>query len=75
MKASIPKITPPAVVEIYEVRYECSDDSYAGVMEDCVNKNLDVTHIYVYEYDIENNVDAIKMVIEKFPDGHDDGEK
>ena len=41
-------------------------------MEDCVNKNLDETHTYIFEHDIETNWDAMKMVIEEFVYGHDD---
>ena len=43
-------------------------------MQDCVNNNLDETHRYIPEHDIETNRDATKLVIEKFPDGHDDDE-
>ena len=40
-----------------------------------MNKNLYETHRYIYEHDIENNQDALKIVTEEFPDGHDDDEK
>ena len=60
---------------IFEVRDEYPDDSSPVVMEDCVNNNLDDTHIDISEHDIETNLYATKTVIEKFPDGHDDDEK
>ena len=44
-------------------------------MEDCVNKKLDKTHRDIYEHDIETNMNATKMVIEKHPDGHDNDER
>ena len=44
-KATLPKITSPAVVATCEVRYEYPDDLSTVVMEDCVNKKLDETHI------------------------------
>ena len=44
-------------------------------MEDCVNKKLDETHRDISEHDIETNLNATKMVIEKYPDGHDDDKK
>ena len=43
-------------------------------MEDCVNKKLDETQRYISEHDIETNMNATKMVIEKYPDGHEDDE-
>ena len=62
------------MVNILEIRDEYPDDSYPVVMEYCVNNNLDETHIYISEYDIENNQDSMKMVTEKLPDGHDNDE-
>ena len=44
-------------------------------MEGCVNKNLDETHRYISKHVIKPNWDAIKMLIEEFPDGHDDEER
>ena len=44
-------------------------------MEDCVNKKLDETHRGISEHDTETNLNAPSMVIEKYPDGHDDDEK
>ena len=41
-------------------------------MEYCVNKKLDEKHIDISEHDIESNLNATKLVIEKYPDGHDD---
>ena len=41
MKATLPNITSPAVVEICEVRDEYPDDSSPVVMKDFVNNNLD----------------------------------
>ena len=46
------KITPPAVVEICEFRDEYPDDSSPILMEDCVNNNLNETHIDISEHDI-----------------------
>ena len=40
-----------------------------------MNKKLDGTHRDISKHDIETNLDATKMVIEKYPDGHDDDEK
>ena len=74
-KATLPKITIPAVVEICDVRDKYPDDSYQVVMEDCVNNNLDETHRDISEHDVATNMDATKTVIEKFPDGHDDDDK
>ena len=36
------KATPQYHI-IYEVRYECPDDTYPFVMEYCVNRNMDDT--------------------------------
>ena len=72
MKATLPNITSPAVVEICEVRDEYPYDLSPVVMEYCVNKNLDETHRDIYEHDIETNLNATKMLIEKYPDGHQD---
>ena len=33
----------PAMMEVWEVIYECPDETSTFVMEDCVNKNLDDT--------------------------------
>ena len=74
-KTTLPNITSPAVVEICEVRYEYNDNSSPAGMEDCVNDNLDETHRYIYEHNIETNTNATKMVIEKYLDGHDDDEE
>ena len=71
-KATLPKITSPAVVATCEVIYEYPDDSYTVVMEDFVNKKMDETHRYISEHDIESNINATKIVIEKYPDAHDD---
>ena len=43
-------------------------------MEYCVNKKLDETHRYISEHDMENNLNATKMVIEKYLYSHDDDE-
>ena len=51
------------------------DGTYPVVMEYCVNKNLDETYRYVSENDKETNRDAMKMVIEEFPDDLDEDEK
>ena len=40
-----------------------------------MNKNLDETHRDISEHDIETNLNATRVVIEKFPDGHDYDEK
>ena len=40
-----------------------------------MNKKLDETHIDISEHNIENNLNATKMIIEKHPYGHDDDEK
>ena len=63
------------MVEICEVRYEYTDNSSPVGMEYCVNDNLDETHRYISEHDIETNTNATKMVIEKYLDGHDDDEE
>ena len=60
------------MMDIFEVRDEFPDDTYPVVMEYFVNKNLDETHKDISENDIETNQDAMKMVIEECPDGHDD---
>ena len=41
-------------------------------MEYYVNKKLDETHRDISEHDVETNMNATKMEIEKYPDGHDD---
>ena len=43
-------------------------------MEDFVNNKLDETHRDISEHDIETNLNATKMVIEKYADDHDDYE-
>ena len=58
------------MVATCEVRDEYPDDSSPVAMEDCVNKKLDETHRDISEHDIETNLNAIKMVIEKYLDGH-----
>ena len=40
-----------------------------------MNNNLDETHRDVYEHDKETNWDAMKMLIEEFPDGCDGDKK
>ena len=45
------------------------------MMEDCVNKKVDETHRDISEHDIETNLNVTKVVIKKYPDGHDDDEK
>ena len=44
---------------------ENPDGSSPVVMEDCVNKKLDKTHRDISEHDIETNMNAMKMVMEK----------
>ena len=39
------------MLDICEVGYECPDGTSSVFMEDCVNKNLDETHINVSEND------------------------
>ena len=51
------------MMEIFEVRHECPHDKYLVVMEDCVNNNLDDTHRYISEHNIETSCYAMKMVI------------
>ena len=51
-------------MDICEVRDECTGDTSAVVMEDCVNDNLDEIHRDISEHDIETNRYAMKMVIE-----------
>ena len=58
-----------------EVRYEYPDDTSPVVMEYWVNTKLDETHRDTSEHDIETNLSAKTMVIEKYPDGHDDDKK
>ena len=49
-KSKLPKITSPAMMEVYEVIYECPDDTYPLSMAYCVNKNLDdITRKYLNE--------------------------
>ena len=51
MEATTPKITSPAMMDICEVRDECTDCTSLVFMEDCVNKNLYETHRYFSEND------------------------
>ena len=74
-KETLPKITYPAVMATCEVIDEYSDDSSPVVMEDFVNKKLYEAHRDISEHDIETNLNATKMVIEKYPYGHDDDEE
>ena len=60
------------MMEKCEVRDEYPSDSSPVMMEDFVNKNLDETHRYISDHDIETNWCAMKMVIEELPDGHHD---
>ena len=62
-------------MEICEVRYECPDDTSPVLTEYGLNKNLDEIHRYIYEHDIENNRNSMKIVTEAFPYGHDDDKK
>ena len=62
-------------METCEVRYEYPDDSYPVVIKYCVNKKIDKTQKDISEHDIETNLNATKMMIEKYPDGHDDEKK
>ena len=73
-KSTLPKIISPAVMATFEVRDEYLDNPYPVVMEDCVNKRLDETYRDISEHDIETDLNATKLVIEKYPDGHDDDE-
>ena len=52
------------MMEICEVRYECTDDTSPVVMEYCVNNKLDEIQRDIYEYEIETNWHAMKMVTE-----------
>ena len=63
------------MVETCEVIYEYTDDSSPVVMEDFVNKKTDETHIDISEHDIQTNMNVTKMVIEKYPDVHDDDKR
>ena len=60
-KLTLPKIASPAMMATCEVRDEYPDDSYPVVMKYFVNKNLDETHRYISERDIETNLDAMKI--------------
>ena len=60
---------------ICEVRDECPDNTYPVVMEDCVNKSINETHRDISEHDKESNWYDMRMLIEKFLDGHNDDEK
>ena len=71
-KVTLLKITSPAMMDIYEVIYEYTDDTSPAVMEDCVNNNLDEIHGDITEHEIETNRYAMKMVIEECSDGQDD---
>ena len=62
------------MVATCEVRDEYLNDSYPVVMKDCVNKNLYETHRDISEHNKETNLNATKMVIEKYLDGHYDYE-
>ena len=44
-KATLPKITSPAMMGVGGVIYECLYDTYSVVMEEFVNNNLDDTTI------------------------------
>ena len=59
------------MMDICEVRYEYPDDSSTVMTEDCVNKNLDETHTDISEHDKEINWDAMKTLIEVFPESCD----
>ena len=50
--ATLPKITSPDMMNIFEVRDEFHDDTSTVVMKYCVNKNLDETQRYISEHDI-----------------------
>ena len=63
------------MVETCEVIYEYTDDSSPVVMEDFVNKKTDETHRDISEHDIQTNMNVTKMVIEKYPDVHDDDKR
>ena len=63
------------MVDICEVIDEYTDDSSPVVMEDFVNKKTDETHRDISEHDIQTNMNVTKMVIEKYPDVHDDDKK
>ena len=58
-----------------DVRDEYTYNSSPVVMEDYVNKKLDETNRDISEHDIETYMNATKMAIEKYPDGHDDDEE
>ena len=58
-----------------EVRNEYPYDLSTVVMESCVNKKLDETHRDISEHDIENNLNAPKTVMGKYPYCHNDGER
>ena len=64
-KATLPNIISPDVVATCEVRDEYPDESSPVLMEYCVNTKLDETDRDISEYDIETNLNATKMVIEK----------
>ena len=74
-KQHSPRLHPQLFLAIREVRDEYPYELYPVVMEDCVNKKLDEIHRDISEHDIETNLNATKMVIEKYPDGRDDDEK
>ena len=60
------------MMDICKVRDECPDGTSPVVMKDCVSKNLYETNRDFYEHDKETNRDAMKTIIEEFPDGRDD---
>ena len=63
------------MMDICEVRDECTGGTYPVVMEYFVNKNLDETHRDLSEHEKESNLYAVKMAIEECPDVRDDNKK
>ena len=59
------------MMQMCDIRDECTDETSTVVMEDYANNNLDETHRDVYEHNNKTSRNAMKMAIEEFPDGHD----
>ena len=74
-KETLPKITPPAMMELCAIRDEYTDDTSPVVMKDCLNKNLDEILRDITYNETEKNRYSMKMVIKKCPDDQDDDQK
>ena len=62
-RSTPPNITPPAMMEVCEVRDKCTDTTSTVVMEDFLNKNLDEIQRDMTENETETNWDTLNKVI------------